>query len=57
MCEAQIPNMKVEFSRHRIFKRRFWMDDKTGESPNFKKCKVLRLEIVLALRASAVLLS
>ena len=56
MCEAQIP-MKVAFSRHRIFKRRFWMDDKTGESPNFKKCKFLRLEIVLALRASAVLLS
>ena len=56
MCEAQIP-MKVAFSRHRIFKRRFLMDDKTGESPNFKKCKFLRLEIVLALRASAVLLS
>ena len=42
MSEAQFP-MKVAFSRHRIFKRWFWMDDETGESPNFKKCKFLRL--------------
>ena len=33
------------------------MDDETGESPNFKKFKLLRLQIVLALRDSAVLLS
>ena len=33
------------------------MADKTGESPNFKKCKFLRLQIVFALWASAVLLS
>ena len=56
MCEAQIP-IKVAFSRRRIFKRRFCMDDETGESPNFKKCKFLRLQILLALQASAVLLS
>ena len=54
MCEAQIP-IKVAFSHHRILKDDFeWM---TGESPNFKKCKFLRLQIVLALRASAVLFS
>ena len=33
------------------------MADKTGESPNFKKCKFLRLQIVLALQASVVLFS
>ena len=50
MCEAQFP-IKVAFSRHRIFKRRFWMDDETGESPNLQ---ILRLQILLALRASEV---
>ena len=33
------------------------MDDEIGESPNFKKCKFLRLQIVFTLWASAVLLS
>ena len=36
MYETQIP-IKVAFSRRRIFKRRLWMDDETGESSNFKK--------------------